>query len=47
MERRLDTLGRITIPVDIRRQLNIGYHDPIYIKFVDKKIIITAEKDEA
>lgn len=45
IKRFVDTLGRITIPVDIRRQLNLGYKDPICIELVGKEIIITKEKE--
>ena len=32
--RKLDDLGRITLPIELRRNLNIGEHDPLEI-FVD------------
>lgn len=45
IKRFVDTLGRITIPVDIRRQLGLGYKSPICIELIEKKIIITKEKE--
>jgi bifunctional DNA-binding transcriptional regulator/antitoxin component of YhaV-PrlF toxin-antitoxin module len=39
--RRMDNLGRITIPVDIRREIGgIGPRTPIHIKLDDNKRII-------
>ena len=37
--RKLDDLGRITLPIELRRNLNIGDHDPLEI-FVDNGKIV-------
>ena len=38
--RRLDELGRIVIPIEQRRMLDINIHDPVEINVEDGKIII-------
>lgn len=38
--RRLDDLGRITIPIEIRRTLNVGDRDSLEIFVEDDKIIL-------
>lgn len=38
--RKLDDLGRITLPIELRRNLNIGDHDPIEIFVDDDRIIL-------
>ena len=37
--RRIDELGRITLPIEIRRNLNIDEKDPVEI-FVDENSVI-------
>ena len=41
MNRNIDTLGRIVIPKEMRKQLNIKENDPLNIELQDNKIIIT------
>ena len=38
--RKLDELGRITIPIELRRNLNIGERDPLEIFVDDERIIL-------
>lgn len=38
--RNLDDLGRITLPIELRRTLGIGEHDPIEIFIEDDRIIL-------
>ncbi len=38
--RKLDDLGRITLPIELRRNLNIGEHDPLEIFVDDDKIVL-------
>ena len=38
--RKLDDLGRITLPIELRRNLNIGEHDPLEIFVDDDRIIL-------
>lgn len=53
--RKLDDLGRITIPIELRRNLNVSERDPLEIFVDDDKIILmkynssdifTGEEDE-
>lgn len=41
MNRSFDKLGRIVIPVEMRKQLGINNNDPVNIKCTGDKIIIT------
>ena len=41
MNRNIDTLGRIVIPKEMRKQLHIKENDPLNIELQDNKIIIT------
>ena len=43
--RRLDELGRIVIPMEIRKNLNIEIREPIEILQVGDKIEISKRKD--
>ena len=38
--RRLDELGRITLPIELRRNLDIGEKDPVEIYVSDDMIIL-------
>ncbi len=38
--RKLDELGRIVIPIEQRRTLDINLHDPVEINMEDDKIVI-------
>ena len=38
--RKLDELGRIVIPIEQRRTLDINLHDPVEISIEDGKIVI-------
>ncbi len=38
--RKLDELGRIVIPIEQRRALDINLHDPVEINMEDDRIII-------
>ena len=38
--RKLDELGRITIPIELRRNLNVNDRDPLEIFVEDDKIIL-------
>ena len=38
--RKLDELGRIVIPIEQRRTLDINLHDPVEINIEDGKIVI-------
>ena len=41
MNRKIDTLGRIVLPKEMRTQLDIKENDPLNIELQDNKIIIT------
>ena len=41
MNRKIDELGRITIPKEMRATLGINPNDPVNISMEDNKIIIT------
>lgn len=45
-ERRIDDLGRILIPKDIRKSLGINYGDVISISVSDESIILRKEREE-
>ncbi len=44
--RKVDELGRIVIPIELRRNLNISIHDPIEI-FVDDDYIMLKKYEPA
>lgn len=44
--RKVDELGRIVLPIELRRNLNINIHDPIEI-FVDKEYIMLKKYEPA
>ena len=44
--RKVDELGRIVIPIELRRNLNINIHDPIEI-FVDNDYIMLKKYEPA
>lgn len=44
--RKVDELGRIVIPIELRRNLNINIHDPIEI-FVDEDFIMLKKYEPA
>lgn len=39
--RKLDELGRITLPIELRRTLGVGERDPLEIYVDEDKIILT------
>lgn len=39
--RKLDELGRITLPIELRRTLGVGERDPLEIYVDENKIILT------
>lgn len=41
MNRKLDKLGKLTIPVEMRKELGIKNGDKVNIELKDDKIIIT------
>ena len=45
-ERRIDDLGRIQIPKDIRKSLGINYGDVISISVSDASIILRKEREQ-
>lgn len=45
-ERRIDDLGRILIPKDIRKSLGINYGDVISISVSDASIILRKEREQ-
>ena len=46
MERRIDELGRVLIPIGMRRRLGIGEKDKVYMGVVDEVVVVT-KKEEA
>ena len=46
MERRIDDLGRIFIPKEIRQELNIDYGDVLQISTDGNKIVIEKKEGE-
>ena len=45
--RRLDDLGRIVIPKEIRRQCGLGEGDPLEIEIEDGRIVLTPYRPQA
>lgn len=45
MNRKIDELGRIVIPKEIRNYLNIKYNDCFAIEIKDNSIVLTKEFD--
>lgn len=43
--RKLDVLGRIALPVELRRRLDLYHRDPMEIIFDDDKIILKKYKE--
>jgi len=43
--RRVDELGRIVIPVEIRRKLRISEHDPLEITTSGRAIVLSKPRD--
>ena len=43
--KRLDELGRITLPIELRRSMNISEHDPFEIFTEDNTIILKKYED--
>ena len=41
MNRKIDDLGRIVLPKEMRTQLDIKENDPLNLELQDNKIIIT------
>ena len=46
MNRKLDNLGRVTIPVEMREQLGLASGENVKLEIKGKKIIITNPKDD-
>jgi transcriptional pleiotropic regulator of transition state genes len=44
--RKVDELGRIVLPIELRRTLNINIKDPVEI-FVDKNMIVLKKHEES
>ena len=44
MNRKLDDLGRLVIPAEMRKQLGISSGDSVNIQLVDNKVIVTSAK---
>lgn len=44
IERKLDGLGRIVIPKEIRNELNFKENQPLNINLIDNAVIITKSK---
>ena len=44
MKRKIDLNGRITIPAEIREELDLGIGDKLKIEVKDNKIILFKEK---
>lgn len=45
MNRKIDELGRLCIPKEMRNKLGIKDNDPVNIKCIENKIIITNPKE--
>ncbi len=45
-KRRIDKLGRIVIPIDIRRELSISDKDTLIVYLENDKIVICKDKKE-
>ena len=43
--RRVDDLGRIVIPMELRRTLGINVHDPVSISVEDERIVLAKHRD--
>ena len=43
--RKMDELGRIVLPIEMRRQLNIEERDPVEISFEKDKIILRKHQE--
>jgi len=46
MNRRIDDLGRIVIPKEMRKKLNIKTDDRLNIELIDNQIIITKDNND-
>lgn len=46
MERNLDDLGRLVIPIEYRKQLGLENGDPVRIELKGKKIIVSNPKND-
>jgi len=44
--RRVDELGRIVIPVEMRKRFGIGDHDPLEISVQGDSIVLSRPRDE-
>lgn len=44
MVRKMDTLGRVVLPIEMRRVLGIGEHDPLEISIDGSKVILKKYK---
>lgn len=45
MKRKIDSLGRIVLPKEIRRELDLKENDFLNIELKERKIILTIEKE--
>ncbi len=43
--RRVDDLGRIVIPMELRRTLGIKVHDPLSISVENERIVLSKNRD--
>ena len=44
MERKVDELGRVLIPIEMRRRLGIGEKDKVYMGVVDEMVVVTKKE---
>lgn len=45
MNRKIDNLGRIVIPMEIRKKLNIEINDTLFFRVENNELIITKEEE--
>ena len=45
MRRSIDSLGRLVIPAEMRKELNIDNGDSVDIELVDNKIVVSSKTD--
>lgn len=45
MKRKIDELGRLVIPAEMRKQLNINSGDSVNIEVVDNKVVVTSSNE--
>lgn len=43
--RKLDPLGRVVLPIELRKEFNININDPLEIEVEEEKIVLSKHKE--